>query len=313
MRRALTAALLLLAATPAVWAQSCDLRLNADIPIRYNQQNGGLFVEASIHGEPVPLIVSTGLATTTLGRATADRLKLQTRYESKYRARGPSDGDIRFLTVTVPDLKLGEHNLGERELYVTEGTSDGVIATVGRLGQNFLYDYDLEFDVKAGRLNLYAPAPCATTAPWDGDAQSVPLRNTARGQKILFDVFINGRKMRAELDSGSPRTLLTLPAARRLGLSLDDPDMLAGPDLLGSDGKLRPTKLHQFESFAIDSEEIRNPRLAIVEFIRGPGQPKPDGIEVFLGADWLRAHRVYVARAARAMHFTYIGGPVFEK
>jgi hypothetical protein len=33
---------------------------------------------------------------------------------------------------------------------------------------------------------------------------------------------------------------------------------------------------------------------------------------MLLGADFLRAHRVYVAHSQRRMYFTYEGGPVFQ-
>ncbi|GIL41080.1 retroviral-like aspartic protease family protein [Roseiterribacter gracilis] len=312
MRTIIAATCFLLAIAPAASAQSCNFRLNADIPLRYNAQAGALLVDAKVGGQPIPLIVSTSSPMTTLGRATVDRLKLETHYDSRYRTRGPSNGDVRFLQVTLPDFTLGQHRLGSPEVFVQEGTSDGAMPTTGRLGLNILYDYDIEFDVKGGRLNLYESVPCAHTAPWSGDVETVPLNHTRKGQRVLFDVTVNGRKMRAELDSGAPRTMMTLRGARRLGLSADG--MPPGPDLLGVDGKIRATKLHQFESFAIEGEEIRNPRLPIIEFLKYPGSIAFDGdIEVYVGADWLRAHHVYIARGTHEMHFAYVGGPVFEK
>jgi len=55
-------------------------------------------------------------------------------------------------------------------------------------------------------------------------------------------------------------------------------------------------------------EIIRDARLGIADFTPELARLTP---EVILGTDFLRAHRVMVARSQRKVYFTYSGGPVF--
>ena len=66
----------------------------------------------------------------------------------------------------------------------------------------------------------------------------------------------------------------------------------------------------QFESFAIGNEVVRNPTLRFGEVLTSTG-PFVDVPRMVLGVDFLRAHRVYVARSQRKLYFTYTGGTVF--
>ncbi len=80
------------------------------------------------------------------------------------------------------------------------------------------------------------------------------------------------------------------------------------------------TWIGQFESFAIGNERIRNPKIHFADLWKHmtytrtgsrlstsfAGNP-----DLLLGADFLRAHRVLVARSQRKMYFTYAGGTVF--
>jgi hypothetical protein len=43
-----------------------------------------------------------------------------------------------------------------------------------------------------------------------------------------------------------------------------------------------------------------------------PSKVNDDEPEMYLGADFLRAHRVYVAESQRRIYVSYEGGPVFD-
>jgi hypothetical protein len=72
--------------------------------------------------------------------------------------------------------------------------------------------------------------------------------------------------------------------------------------------------------FSIGDETVRHPKLMISNFWmytnaletgsripKGPvGRPS-----MLIGSDFLRTHRVYVARSQRKLYFTYAGGLVF--
>jgi hypothetical protein len=58
----------------------------------------------------------------------------------------------------------------------------------------------------------------------------------------------------------------------------------------------------------LQGEVIRDARIGIADFTPELARLTP---EVILGTDFLRAHRVLVARSQRRVYFTPSGGPVF--
>ena len=113
---------------------------------------------------------------------------------------------------------------------------------------------------------------------------------------------------------------MAMPGAARLGVTPDTAGVIAGGCTTGLGRKRVDSWIAPFESFAIGNEIIRNPRIRFADLwqhttytetgsrlpARFAGQP-----DMLLGADFLRAHRVLVARSQRKMYFTYAGGTVF--
>jgi hypothetical protein len=133
-------------------------------------------------------------------------------------------------------------------------------------------------------------------------------------------VAINGKPVRAELDSGASYSVLSRADAARLGVTPESPGVVAGGCVTGEGKRQIDSWIGLFESFAIGNEIIRNPRIRFADLwqyttytetgsrlpARFAGQP-----DMLLGADFLRAHRVLIARSQRKMYFTHAGGTVF--
>ncbi|TMH52891.1 MAG: hypothetical protein E6H53_20455 [Betaproteobacteria bacterium] len=108
--------------------------------------------------------------------------------------------------------------------------------------------------------------------------------------------------------------------AARLGVTPESPGVVAGGCVTGEGKRQIDSWIGLFESFAIGNEIIRNPRIRFADLwqyttytqtgsrlpARFAGQP-----DMLLGADFLRAHRVLIARSQRKMYFTHAGGAVF--
>lgn len=316
MRATTALVLALLGTSPPAFAESCNLRLNAELPLR---QASAIFVQAAIQGQPIPMMLDTGSPLTTIDRGTAEKFGLSLRPDPQVRAHGLG-GDLRVSLVTIPDFQLGPQHIKNLTIRSVEGMrSDAKQMRGGLLGQDVLRDYDLELDVRGNRLALYEKAACAHAPPWSEDSMTVPIYG-ARTGRIYFEIKLNGQALKAELDSGATHTTVSWKGARRLGLAEDSPGMEETGSTIGVDGKPLPNKKYRFDSFEIEGEVIRNPRLRILDFYRSRTAPASEQMlrsqeqaEILLGGDWLRAHRVYVAREAGEMHFTYLGGAVFEK
>lgn len=304
----------------AARAEPCNLSLHAELPVQQTKVGQPLLVQASIRGQPIPMAIDTSSAATTIDKTTAERFGLPLQLATM-QGQGIG-GKLRVFNVRVPEFALGPQRIDEMTMHVVEGFgSDKQAGRYGLLGADVLGDFDLEFDIQHNRLAIYGMSPCARAAPWDPDALTVELFRT-RGLRIRFDVKIDGKPITAELDSGATRTLLTWKGARKLGVTPGSSGVEPDVGIVGADGKHLESSRYRFETFELGDETIRNPRFVIAEVDRSAMRVKGgNGLdaradaapEMYLGADWLRAHRVYVARGANLMHFTYAGGTVFEK
>ena len=134
--------------------------------------------------------------------------------------------------------------------------------------------------------------------------------------------MINGRAVRAQLDTGASTSLVDVTAAARSGVSPQSPGVLQA-EPVGGLGKTRPdTWIAKFDSFKLGDEEIHNVRLAMADMTAGQPQQTATGShlssdlvefpEMLLGEDFFAAHRIYAAHSQSKIYFTYEGGPVFR-
>jgi hypothetical protein len=120
-------------------------------------------------------------------------------------------------------------------------------------------------------------------------------------------VELNGVKMRAILDTGAGVTTVTRHAAEQAGVRVDAP----GVRKIGQSGGVGDVKVDNwvadFKTFRIGDETVNNPRMVI-------GDDPPSGvgeIDVILGDDFLRAHRVLFAMSQSRVYLSYLGGVLF--
>jgi len=305
-----------LSCAPAVAASSCKLAKIAEW--RVSPQAGALIIEGAINGQKVGVLLDTGAYRSTVLRAAADRLGL-TRQEAKgYRAVGVG-GETYVEQTVIDEFRIGQSVrknwrvmvLGERDL-------GGEYAVL--LGAEFFELVDVEFDLANGAVRLFQAQDCGDTplAYWGGSVDVVKLETDYNGAKILVPVKLNGKELLAELDSGSPATIVSKLVAEQLGVTPDSPGTLAAGKASGI-GADRPDRwVGDFQSFAIGGEVIRNPRLRFTNLQVSTGAETGTRLvtreelrEMLLGLDFLRAHRVYVARGQGKLYFTYVGGRVF--
>ncbi|GIL41081.1 retroviral-like aspartic protease family protein [Roseiterribacter gracilis] len=315
----LVAALVLLSASPTRAAEPCKIPLVAEAKIEHK---GSIYVQASIRGESVPMVVHTSSAVTSISKTTAQKFGLELSRETRYSLHG-THGELEAYNVTVPDFVIGNGRFPELRAMVIEGRDSGAAgSSVGAIGTDLLGAFDLEFDVQGGRFVLHEKTRCAHAPPWPADFITVQLLPLLSG-RVQFSVKIDGRTLNAELDSGANRSFLTSVGARKLGITRDSPGIERASGRADADGQPQESYAYRFQSFELESETVRYPRLFIRDVltklypqtyqggqVKARSEEPPD---LYLGADWLRAHRVYIGRATDEMHFTYLSGPIFEK
>jgi hypothetical protein len=133
--------------------------------------------------------------------------------------------------------------------------------------------------------------------------------------------MLNGQKAIAELDSGAYTSVVTSGMAERAAAKTQFEDVRSASVSTGFAGKAVPTSIAVFPTFAIGDEAINNAKLRIADLFHADTkmqigslipQRMVDSPDMLLGADFIRAHRIYIARSQGKIYFSYNGGPIFQ-
>ena len=319
--RSLVLALVLLASGlswPAAAAAplKCKLIQIAEFPVRLERNR--LIVEGAINGRKIGILLDTGASFSLIQRSATARLGLARHEARGYRMFGVG-GETTTEAVHIDEFKIGQSvRKNWRVLVAGEHDLGEDVALI--LGDDFFHGVDVEFDLAHDAVRLFQPVDCAGAplAYWTTErVGEVPIET---GPKIGLSVEVNGQPVRALLDSGSSVSMLAMSLAVRLGITPETPGVVAGNCAIGIGKKPVQSWIGQFESFAIGNEIIRNPTIYFADLWKhttytetGSRLPKDLGDlpAMLLGADFLRAHRVFVAHSQSKIYFSYVGGAVF--
>lgn len=299
-------------------ATTCTLQQTGELPISFDR--GRIVVDASINGVPLKMLVDTGAEGTTIYRETSDKLGLratQVGYGLKMYGVGGSDILSR---ASVKELKVGGLVARNVDIAVTGHQNADVAA--GLLGAQFLFQSDLEFDLPDGKLRFFKAVGCAgdQVVYW-GKAYSVASNLSPNPDlDIQVDVKLGDTVIRASLDSGSSVSVVNTQTAERLA------DRTIGTTSDGKSygiGKVAvDTSIATFPSFSFGADEtIKNARLRVADLFEADrevdlgsriARKQILGPQMIIGADFFRAHRVYISRGQRKIYVSYMGGPVFD-
>ena len=303
-RRALLAALVALAA-PAPAAAACQVSRLLELPVTMVGQRP--MVTARFGGKEARFILDSGAFHSTMSRASAAELGLRVEpAPPNFRLRGIG-GDTSAGVAVARNVSLAGITIPRTD-FIVGGSDTG---TAGLLGQNILGLADVEYDLPHGVVRLMKTADCrkANLAYWAGTRPVTMLaledRQTgAFKPHTIATVLINGSKVRAVFDTGAPSSLLSLAAAKRLGVTPDTPGVVPASVSSGLGTRRIPSWLATFASIDIGGEVASRPRthIADVDF---------SNADMVIGADFFLTHRIFVSNAAQTMFLTYEGGPMF--
>lgn len=294
-------------------ATACKLYMSPEGALHVEPGTRRPVVTVKINGRPARALIDTGAASSLLSEDVARRMGLTLR-PTALRSGGMGGA---FDTYVV-DVKL---NLAGADTPIRMLAGGRAIDVDLLIGDDLLHMFDVEFDLAHGNIRLMKAQGCrdADMPYWaEGYSEAPLLRPSQDGDDhYVTPVRLNGREVRAYLDSGAETSLATLAAARRAGVAVAASAVTARGRGLGP-GQVA-ISFAPLQSFEIGGERIANTRLTFGDVFAGDtyeetGSHLPQRMAVedmLLGADFLVAHRVMLSPSHHKMFFTYNGGPVF--
>lgn len=271
------------------------------IPIRYAGTGLGITMDGQIDGTPAELLVNTGSSFTALTHTGTQRRGLN--LWSTGRSAVGVGGYARIYTARVKEFIAGSTRSVNASMPVL-GDFASPPSYDAILGTPFLLQADLEFNLAAKKLNFFRAFNCAESylAYWDPAAVEVPLeRHGVRNAGANFSVLLNGKKFRATINSGASTSAMTRDTAKAIGVKLDGPGVERLGDVTGIGDERVARWAAVVDKLEIGSETITHARIGVID-------TDDIGVDLILGADFLRSHRVLFAVSQEKLYISYIGG-----
>jgi hypothetical protein len=292
---------------------ACQLKTIAEFHVV--ERGGRGYIEGAINGQPVSFLIATDATYNSLTRDAAKKLGLALKALNGYEFYGVGGRDVAQLA-NVHELKLDQLTLHDQDFVVT-----GERASTGRfgiLGGNLLAQTDVEFDFAHDVIRLIDSKSCeGDQVVYWGQAYSViPIAPSNNDLRLEFYLKLNDATVLAELSTGSATTTVTTGAAQRVNAVLTPAGTIKGLGL-----KEEPNFVATFGSLSVGDETIKNAKLDVADLYEASGRVPTNSHlasrihnlpEMLLGADFVRAHHIYIARGQGKMYFSYNGGPIFQ-
>ena len=273
-------------------AASCSVEQQAKLPITLARNF--LLVPAGLDGGQVLLVVDTGAEATTVTPAAVDALRLP--WMSSNAVLLGVGGAVHGGSVLLDRLQLGSLRTANMALDVGDlpPFEESTQPVAGLLGQDLLGHYDVELDLVRQVMTLYAVPACPGFVPPGYERADVEVLERAGGGLLFTSVEIDGKTVRALVDTGARSSLITRHTAQGLGVTAAQlkRDPVATGRGIGSISVV--FNRHRFHEVRIGDLVLHDMTLNVA--------PLPiAGIDMLLGADWLAGRRVWISRAAGRM------------
>ncbi|SIT48651.1 exported hypothetical protein [Paraburkholderia ribeironis] len=267
----------------------CLIHKEATLPL--TESDGRYLAPVELDRQPLLMTVDTGDEKTFIEPDTAESLQLAQDNSHAVSINGIGGRVDSLYQRTIPVLKFGLEKWIDLPVMVVSSRSaaqqKSAMQPAGVLGANVLSRYDVELDFPAKTMTLYTVQGCTGRfVPWNGSYDAfVPFKT--RGNRMILEAALNGHHVRAELDTGAFRSLVSLKIAEIANIG---GQMAMGPALSGSGagGQSLGYNIYRFDTFSLGEKTFHNTPLAVADF----GMKDAD---MLLGMDFLRASRVWVS------------------
>jgi tetratricopeptide (TPR) repeat protein/predicted aspartyl protease len=296
---------------PAHATSQCKQRA-LDLPI--TMAGARPLFAAKINGEDATFVLDSGAFFSMISAAAAEQYKLKTEAPPFNLTVQGIGGTTTPKLTHVKSFGLGAFSKPNAEFLV--GGSEVGSGSVGLLGQNFLSQWDVEYNLGQGNIRLMKNDDCGHSilAYWLTSGQpynliSISMTSPAEPHTI-GTAFVNGVKIKVLFDTGATTSVMSLKAAAHAGLTPEAPGVVdagyasgIGRGMVKS--YIAPVASLRFGEPGDQGEEIQRTRLRFADINIGDA-------DMLIGVDFFLSHRILVANSQRRMYFTYNGGAVFN-
>jgi tetratricopeptide (TPR) repeat protein/predicted aspartyl protease len=287
-------------------ANRCQLVMTPPLPVKMDNLRPVIATE--INGVEARFIVDTGSFFDFLSPAAAAEFNLPlSDAPAGYYVSGIGGSFVPRIATAKTFSVAG---ISGHDAAFLVGNNDFGGGIAGILGQNIFRIADVDFDFANGVLRFVKPQHCgdAVLAYW-ATAQAVGVVDvdwtSMQRTHLIAKAAVNGHNIHVLFDTGAWRSILSLDAARRAGITPDSPGVVPAGATFGLGSKVVKVWAAPVDKFAIGGETIEHSHLLI-------GDIGLDDADMLLGSDFFLAHHIYVAYSQDKLYFTFNGGPVFD-
>ncbi len=193
-----------------------------EIPFEFYRNQILLKVQVDGQG-PFTMLLDTGTDPSAVDLQTARRIGLKIKSGGHRVAGGGTEPNLGYMT-ELPSVQIGDEvarNVAAVAIDLSKLSAELGVAADGVLGHSFLSGRTVQIDYM-NRLVRFYDAPLLSNA----DSQAVEpgrvlFRFRYRNNILIDDVFVNGRKVAASIDTGANEAFQLTPAVVRM-LGIED-------------------------------------------------------------------------------------------
>jgi tetratricopeptide (TPR) repeat protein len=287
-------------------SEGCKLGRVAELPIAMAGYRP--LITAKINDKEARFVLDSGAFYSMMSAATAAQFNLKLKRAPFGLTLQGIGGSVSPDVATVKEFGIAGGLIHNVEFLV--GGSE--VGSEGLIGQNFLEQWDVEYDFSKGVVRLFKPDGCRKyrLAYWVTSGQpysEMEIQSVMQARLHTIGVgYVNDQKIRIMFDTGAYTSVLSLKAAAKAGIKTDSPGVVEAGYSSGIGRGMVKSYIATASSFKIgDTEEIKNARLRIADI------DLPDA-DMLLGSDFFVSHHIFVANSQHKLYVTYNGGPVFN-
>jgi len=281
-------------------------------------QNGLANVAASVNGVGATMVLDTGSETSVLSPALAAKAQVYLLNGGGQLLYSGAAGSGSTAITAVKSFSVGGMTGQQVQfLVIPQKSGAGDDSLWGTLGIDIMSNYDLDLDFPDKTASLYDMTGCASISfPWSGKTAVIPLRFGANSD-IYIPVSVNGHPFMALLDSGASISSIPQGLFDQSGLAAQAEGPVGTLQDHAIDHAAFTAKVYRFASITVGGVPMGAPYLQVLptpvaddprgEELRYEAKlaakatpndldlQRESGNLMTLGADFLRAHRIYIS------------------